>query len=369
MTKESEEILLRTVELIKEEKPDFVIVTGDMSTNGEKFHHLKVAELLGGLERNGAKVFVTTGNHDLNVDLPESFRTTKEDFREIYSPFGYGEAVLHDDHSLSYVAEINPEIWLLMLDSCIFEPKRSVDGRLKKETITWMEGVFDKAREQKKLVLAASHHSILEHFPDQEKYLDRFVINEHEKIARFLASNGVRTVFTAHLHVHDITMKRFDEKGEGYFLYDIETGSTITWPCYYRVVEVTPENKIIVRSKKIDSIPSVKGSFQDHARDFLKKNVAVYGGNLFKKYVPEEDLSKYGALWAESYMLHAHGNEPIGKAIAWPKIDLTNAKPEVLRGFEFEKGLIENMRLELPPPDLDIEIDLNSGQYKNISRE
>ena len=372
MTKESEDILLRAVELIKHQKPDFVILNGDTTNNGEKVNHLRVAEILNDLERNGIKVFVNTGNHDIAQEekLPEKFRTTVDDYLKIYSPFGRNEAILSDtkDSSLSYVAEITPELWLLMIDASIYEPKPSVDGRLKKETRGWIEGVLDMAREKKKLVIAAMHHGLLENFPDQAKLLDRFVIDDYEYIARFLALNGVKTIFTAHFHVQDITSKIFDDKEGNYFIYDIETGSTVTWPCYYRVVEIT-DDKMIIRSKKIDSIPSVKGSFQDYAREFLKKNLTVYGSSLFKKYVPQEDLSKYGTLWAESYMLHARGDEPIGKEIEWPKIDLTNAKHEVVRGFEENKGLIENMRQELPPPDLDAEIDLNSGQYKNTSRE
>ena len=52
-------------------------------------------------------------------------------FASIYAQFGYNEASERDPYSLSYTYDLSPSMRLLMLDTCQYEPKNLVEGRIK----------------------------------------------------------------------------------------------------------------------------------------------------------------------------------------------------------------------------------------------
>ena len=107
------------------QKPEALILTGDLTFNGELLSHAALAEKLRAVEAAGVPVYVLPGNHDL--DNPnaaafsgESYRlvpsASAEDFRRIYADFGFDEALGLDGDSLSYSARLNDGTRLLMLD-------------------------------------------------------------------------------------------------------------------------------------------------------------------------------------------------------------------------------------------------------------
>ena len=59
------------------------------------------------------------------------------EFHEIYHEYGYDQALSRDVSSLSYVYALDDRNWLLMLDSCQYEPDNKVEGRLKDSTMAW----------------------------------------------------------------------------------------------------------------------------------------------------------------------------------------------------------------------------------------
>ena len=128
--------------------PDALILSGDLSLNGEKANHLEFSEKLHEIEEAGVPVYVIPGNHDINKpDAGEYFgdqRTdvesvTSEEFREIYADFGYNEAKSGAPDSLSYLVELNDTTWLMMLDTTVCEPENEVYGEIKEGTLEWME--------------------------------------------------------------------------------------------------------------------------------------------------------------------------------------------------------------------------------------
>lgn len=84
-----------------------------------------------------------------------------EDFYEIYRRYGYDQALSRDSSSLSYVYALDEKNWLLMLDSCQYEPENKVEGRIKESTLAWMDEQLLKAREQGIFVLPIAHHNLL----------------------------------------------------------------------------------------------------------------------------------------------------------------------------------------------------------------
>lgn len=90
---------------ILENKPDILIISGDLTHNGEKASHLELAEKLKEIENNGTKVYVVPGNHDINNPYAREFKGSEQvitefvtplEFEKIYSEFGYDEAYMRD---------------------------------------------------------------------------------------------------------------------------------------------------------------------------------------------------------------------------------------------------------------------------------
>ncbi|MBC2745194.1 MAG: metallophosphoesterase, partial [Desulfosarcina sp.] len=130
MLRESETILSSAIKMIKVRRPDFVLVTGDLTKDGELTSHQKFAGYMAQLEATGIHVLVCPGNHDINNPLAVSFdgaitrpvaHVSPVEFASIYDEFGYGEAIERDPHSLSYLAEPVEGLWVLALDVCKYE--------------------------------------------------------------------------------------------------------------------------------------------------------------------------------------------------------------------------------------------------------
>ena len=65
-----------------------------------------------------------------------------------------------DEKSLSYIYQADERYWLMMLDSCQYDPENKIGGRIRKETLLWMEKWLERAREEQVMVIA-SHHNLL----------------------------------------------------------------------------------------------------------------------------------------------------------------------------------------------------------------
>ena len=91
----------------------FVLLCGDLADHGTISEHEGMAAMLDAFEQEtGKKVFVINGNHDFNARIPV------ERFKQLYQPFGYGEALEIDAATCSYTAELDSRYRLLALDSC-----------------------------------------------------------------------------------------------------------------------------------------------------------------------------------------------------------------------------------------------------------
>lgn len=114
MLQESPELLDSVSRRIIAFCPQVVLITGDLTKDGEKIsHELLINSYLAPLKAQGIRVFVIPGNHDVNnphakiYDGDSIRRTTTvspKDFAQQYLDYGYGEALAQDRYSLSYVA-------------------------------------------------------------------------------------------------------------------------------------------------------------------------------------------------------------------------------------------------------------------------
>ena len=109
---------------------DVLLICGDLTKDGEKISHERVSRMLGKALQAGIKIFVIPGNHDIRNPFAKYFDgdktspaegVTAEEFASIYRDFGYGDDVLRDPNSLSYVCEPVPGVTLLAIDASQYE--------------------------------------------------------------------------------------------------------------------------------------------------------------------------------------------------------------------------------------------------------
>ena len=300
---ESESLFKRALELVDDAKCEFLIVSGDITKEGELVSHKKASKLLKAWKDKNPKrkVFIIPGNHDINSKRAYDYNldlrtepTRPKDFYEIYDFIYQDDSILefykdseifksylkevnqkykrdkshayHANGYCSYVARVKKNykyengLTIIMIDSSIYsgdmEQKHrdgvnNVIGSASKEQLRWVCDKIDEAKARKDMVICVSHHAFIPNFRNQELVFSPFIIKEYkDKIEdrdprlnnktpiEVLADNGVKFIFTGHLHENG-TAKFVSEKGNE--IYDVQTGSTITYPLPIRHIKI--ENK------------------------------------------------------------------------------------------------------------------------------
>ncbi len=251
---------------------DILLVTGDI-TNGNIVNHREIAEHFAEFEKNGKRVFVINGNHDIEDEDDDGY-TSPNAFAEIYKDFGYSEAISRDESSLSYTADLGGGYRLIAIDSCIYGEDK---GRITDKTLSWVENELEKAKNDGVKLVAMMHHSLLPHMGCYS--LTGMQIDGSDKFAKLLADGGVDMIFTGHFHANDITVS---QTANGNEIYDIMTGSLITYPNSYRTVEVS-KNKAEIKTDYITSvdISDLPDCFSNKEKQLIKDNFSAYGKGFF----------------------------------------------------------------------------------------
>ncbi|MCX5997579.1 MAG: metallophosphoesterase [Chloroflexi bacterium] len=194
LIRESSEITESALAAIKDLKANIVLVNGDLTKDGEKASHELAASYLAQLKAAGKKVYVVPGNHDIKNGLSYGYvgdgkkrvpNITAEQFTQIYADYGYKDALQRDTDSVSYVAEPQPGLWLLALDSCRWkenvEDKETItDGKFSPKTLAWIESMLGQAAKNNKAVIVMMHHGIMEHYAGQEKNYGAWIVDDYE---------------------------------------------------------------------------------------------------------------------------------------------------------------------------------------------
>lgn len=237
---ESSDIVKATFEKIAADKSvDIVLIPGDLSKNGELESHKSFIKELDKLKASGKKIFVITAGHDYG-EKSRAFVGDKcidvegTDFRslrEMYVDYGYSQALAVDDSTLSYIAQIAPQVRLLAIN-CDGEgnPKGEVDERLE----GWIKIQLDEAKRDGCSVLAMCHYPMIPSVPVFDLVGDAKLKN-WRRTASFLADNGVELILTGHMHIQSIN-EYVSENGNK--IVDICTACLVGSPAKYRKISV-----------------------------------------------------------------------------------------------------------------------------------
>ncbi|MBP2650110.1 MAG: cyclic 3,5-adenosine monophosphate phosphodiesterase [Firmicutes bacterium] len=299
MLKESAAILRSVVNAIKRSDAEIVLITGDLTKDGELLCHQQLIGYLEELQQAGKKVFVINGNHDINNPDAYSYSGSSKtrvptisssDFKQLYHNFGYDQAIAKDPTSTSYVVEPFNGLRIIAMDSCLYEPQQTAGG-FSASRLAWIKDQIKDASLHKKTIIGMMHHGITEHFWGQATFFPEYIIPNANQIANEFSALGLKIVFTGHFHAQDITEKQTIFNHKNSFMLDIETGSLVSPPSPIRYVELTADNKIKISTKTIKSI-----DYNTNGLDFQ-----TYAKNIF-----EIDLTKQVPFRLAGFMMD-HG--------------------------------------------------------------
>lgn len=240
----SEQLLDAWITQVIHAQPEAVIISGDLTNNGEKLSHHELAKKLRQIEAAGSEVYVIPGNHDILNPWARSFKNdkqyitdhiTEKEFASIYKNFGYDKALSIDKHSLSYVAQVSNELWLLMLDTSKYDHNMRLgypqtDGELSKETLSWVKENGELAQKNNAKIITVMHHNLIDHSDFSNM---GFTLNNDDQLFDILHQQSISLTLSGHLHIQDIRSK----KG----VYDIATSAFVVYPYHFGVIHFTPE--------------------------------------------------------------------------------------------------------------------------------
>jgi len=321
----SDPIFRQVISELKKEKPDIVLIPGDLTKDGELISHKSVAELLNELVDANMKVFVVPGNHDVNNPeaLDFSFsppistaKVSAEDFATLYGDFGYDEAIYRDGNSLSYICQPTEKLWILGIDACKYYKNEEegiavVDGAIKPETMTWIQEKMTEAKAKGITVLAMMHHGILQHYYGQEELDPGYLVEDWPDMAVAFMQMGIKLVFTGHYHANDISQISVGKN----MLSDIETGSLVSAPSPYRIM-ILDDNFIKIESRKVTKIgyPFPPGvDFVTYSNMFLKTHLDGYFDYILQNMygIPAEQSAFVAPFLSNGVIADYAGDEKI----------------------------------------------------------
>ena len=267
MLEESGSILDAALQMVREDAPDILVVSGDLTKDGEKLGHEQLSERFQAIEdETDTEVFVINGNHDVfnyedsctfeNGSKEYAETTTADDFRQIYANFGYNgdyeaEYFTNPNHGageiageLSYAVDLG-KFTIVAVDSGRYSPDADTGysenehitaGRVDDDLLPWVVEKVQAAEAEGDTVIGLMHHGLVPHFEGEENILSEYVVDNWQATATAFADAGMRYIFTGHMHANDIA--QFTSNA-GNTITDLETGSLSSWRSPQRTVTLT----------------------------------------------------------------------------------------------------------------------------------
>ncbi len=335
-----------------------LLVSGDITKDGEKQSHIDFVKRLKPLQDKGVKVIVIPGNHDINIPNSVEFKGNKQlpvanvspkEFVDIYADCGFRNAIERDSVSLSYVAELNDNTWLLAIDGAKYKEykvRTISSGRILPETEKWIVDILDLARQKNIQVIGMMHWGLTEHIMYQSVFFKDYLVQDWQRLANLFADKGMKAIFTGHLHCNDISVFT-SEKGNK--VYDIETGTLSTYPFTYRFVDLNSRG-MNIKTKNIRTIPNNPNLFEDgkwHLQSLADKMAVQKLKGLGYNLSPDI-LAQFGNTISQVFILHAYGDEKIDSKL--------NTSIKVLAKMMGSPVDLTDVQLDFPPADNNVEI-------------
>lgn len=310
MVHKSDALMAYATDTLLRLHPDLVLISGDLTYNGERASHVRLCAHLRRLHEAGIRVCVVPGNHDVRNPYARQFLTTRTedtdtvsaaDFASLYADFGYADNsasahFMRDTLSLSYSITPLPGLTILGIDSNRYQENRFqrngderndnlTAGRIRAETLNWLCDRAAEARAAGRKVIALMHHHLVEHFDGESTLLPRYIIPEAETAATALAAAGVRVVFTGHLHITDAaTSPSASAVDKSMMITDVGTGSYTTYPFPLRLATLGPNGQMTVQTCFLHPSDSLVHEGQQQLEHGIKTIANMMAERLWERF-------------------------------------------------------------------------------------
>ncbi len=234
---------------------DFLLIPGDLTQDGEAVNHRWLGDRLAKLPFPS---YVIPGNHDIPSLEATEQTISLGDFPGYYAHCGYDQP-----GKMDYRQEIFPGVQLIGLNSTSFDSNGEQLGRMEAEQFSWLESELQQCQDD--VVIVMIHHNIIEHLPGQSRHDlgRRYMLDNASQLLQLLKKYQVKLILTGHLHVQDIAHH------DG--IYEITTGSLVSYPHPYRVINAQLSNKTLNLTIESHRIEAVEGydDLSETSRQFL----------------------------------------------------------------------------------------------------
>ena len=325
----------------EDDSVSYLLIPGDLADNGRTVwqeHYDVAAKLKAFEEKTGKQVYVIPGNHDMGAaDI--DFKA--ENFREVYSEFGYAEALTQLDDSASYTVNLRDKYRLIALDSN--DPSKSTEDGMSIKKVKWVLDEAKKAYEDGRYPVLMMHHNLLDHLPMQRIISRNFIVRFHYTTATLFADAGIKLVFTGHEHCSDTTSY---VTPLGNVIYDFANTALSMYPLQYKVFSLN-EEEITYKTKTIDKIDtdalrSIEGYTEEHFA-LMNEGLNAYAKGFLKagiQYRLELSLSMEKLGIAEDSIFYPLVNTAVG--------GLTDLLRMPLYGKGSVRELAEEYNIDIP---------------------
>ncbi|WAW14950.1 metallophosphoesterase [Peptostreptococcus equinus] len=234
---------------ILNQKPDLVIISGDISYNGERESHIDFSKKLKVLKEHNIDSIVLPGNHDIEYYRVQEFfgdrpgeldSTSVDDFCEIYKEFGMGDnskIISRDKNSLSYIYKINENICLMLIDTNTKDNIMNISDK----TYKWIEKELNSMKESNITTIGVTHQNILGH---NKMFISGYKITNSSKLVDLFNKYNVRLNISGHMHAQHIA--------ENKNVYDAAVGSVSLYPNLYANIKIDYRRNIHYSTSKVD---------------------------------------------------------------------------------------------------------------------
>ena len=243
LTEYGKEIMEGLIAAAKENHAEALVLAGDITFNGEYQSLLDLKEMFAQAEKEGLRVLLIPGNHDIAYPYACEYRQDKakrvaavsqKEFRELMGDFGYEEATLKDGSSFSYVYPLSEKDWLLFLDA----NTEKAPGKVSDATLFWLRDALEEAKDKRVTIIC--HQNLLPH----SSFMSAgFVLGNASQVENLVRSFGVTLALTGHSHLQDTVQK------EG--LTDICTESASVAPLRYALLTFPEDGEVLYEKKDL----------------------------------------------------------------------------------------------------------------------
>lgn len=245
----------------QKQQETYLLLTGDMTYNGEEASHRFVSRQLARLKAAGIQPLVIPGNHDLLNKYARNSKTAdgtgansvdRPTYRALYAPYGYVEA--DAVQGLCYVRRMGRHLALICLDDALDDGGNTYysDGALSPATLNWMLQQARQLRSEGRTILAAVHHHLLEHHMHELELAGSRMLNATagnncgvttQQVQQAFADAGIHYVLTGHFHAQDAQQTTLQtSEGNDHLLFDISTGSLASGGNYMRTLRFSDQD-------------------------------------------------------------------------------------------------------------------------------